>query len=144
MAVLNNKEQRMLDKVFNLDCYDQELWVVDNEEYIKNSSDEFKSEIKDLNFTTGQSALENLNADFYNQTMKENNMYIDKYFIEVKGEKYNDKKNKYDKDVGKVTIGSNEGLQHRQFIPLLEEIMEAHDGCTVEFNVIINQHEYQK
>jgi predicted RND superfamily exporter protein len=134
----------MLDKVFNLDCYDQELWVVDNEEYIKNSSDEFKSEIKDLNFTTGQSALENLNADFYNQTMKENNMYIDKYFIEVKGEKYNDKKNKYDKDVGKVTIGSNEGLQHRQFIPLLEEIMEAHDGCTVEFNVIINQHEYQK
>jgi hypothetical protein len=71
-------------------------------------------------------------------------MYIDKYFIEVKGEKYNDKKNKYDKDVGKVTIGSNEGLQHRQFIPLLEEIMEAHDGCAVEFNVIINQHEYQK
>ena len=68
---MNKKEQRMLDKVFNLDCYDQELWVVDNEEYIKNSSDEFKSEIKDLNFTTGQSALENLNADFYNQTMKE-------------------------------------------------------------------------
>jgi hypothetical protein len=67
---MNKKEQRMLDKVFNLDCYDQELWVVDNEEYIKNSSDEFKSEIKDLNFTTGQSALENLNADFYNQTMK--------------------------------------------------------------------------
>jgi spore cortex formation protein SpoVR/YcgB (stage V sporulation) len=52
---MNKKEQRMLDKVFNLDCYDQELWVVDNEEYIKNSSDEFKSEIKDLNFTTGQS-----------------------------------------------------------------------------------------
>ena len=70
MAVLNNKEQRMLDKVFNLDCYDQELWVVDNEEYIKNSSDEFKSEIKDLNFTTGQSALENFNADFYNQIMR--------------------------------------------------------------------------
>jgi hypothetical protein len=37
---------------------------MDNEEYIKNSSDEFKSEIKDLNFTTGQSALENFNAGF--------------------------------------------------------------------------------
>ena len=67
---MNKKEQRMLDKVFNLDCYDQELWVIDNEDFIKNASDEFKSQIKDLNFTTGQSALENLNADFYNQTMK--------------------------------------------------------------------------
>jgi hypothetical protein len=45
--------------------------VIDNEDFIKNASDEFKSQIKDLNFTTGQSALENLNADFYNQTMKE-------------------------------------------------------------------------
>jgi hypothetical protein len=67
---MNRKEERMLDKIFNLDCYDQELWVIDNEDFIKNASDEFKSEIKDLNFTTGQSALENLNADFYNQTMK--------------------------------------------------------------------------
>jgi hypothetical protein len=39
----------------------KKLWVVDNERIIlKNLSDEFKSEIKDLNFTTGQS-LENLN-----------------------------------------------------------------------------------
>ena len=68
---MNKKEQKMLDKIFNLDCYDQELWVIDNEDFIKNASDEFKSQIKDLNFTTGQSALENLNADFYNQTMKE-------------------------------------------------------------------------
>jgi hypothetical protein len=81
---MNKKEQRMLDKVFNLDCYDQELWVVDNEEYIKNSSDEFKSEIKDLNFTTGQSALENLNADFYNQTIKRGNLKVMKLIVEIK------------------------------------------------------------
>jgi predicted transcriptional regulator len=61
---MNKKEQRMLDKVFNLDCYDQELWVIDNEDFIKNASDEFKSQIKDLNFTTGQSALENLERGF--------------------------------------------------------------------------------
>ncbi len=67
---MNKKEERMLDKIFNLDCYDQQLWVIDNEDFIKNASDEFKSQIKDLNFTTGQSALENFNADFYNQTMK--------------------------------------------------------------------------
>ena len=35
-----------------------------------NSSVEFKSFIKDLDFGTSQSALENLNADFYQQTMK--------------------------------------------------------------------------
>jgi hypothetical protein len=67
---MNKKEQRMLDNIFNLDCYDQELWVIDNEDFIKNASDEFKSHIKDLNFKTGQSALENFNADFYNQIMR--------------------------------------------------------------------------
>jgi hypothetical protein len=67
---MNKKEQKMLDKIFNLDCYDQELWVIDNEDFIKNASDEFKSHIKDLNFKTGQSALENFNADFYNQIMR--------------------------------------------------------------------------
>jgi len=67
---MNRKEEKMLDKIFNLDCYDQELWVIDNEDFIKNASDEFKSHIKDLNFKTGQSALENFNADFYNQIMR--------------------------------------------------------------------------
>jgi len=67
---MTKNEKKLESKILGLDCYDQELWVVDNEDIIKNSSIEFKSFIKDLDFDTGQSALENLNADFYAQTMK--------------------------------------------------------------------------
>ena len=63
-------EKRKMKFILNLDCYDQELWVVDNYEFIANASTEFKSFIKDLDFGTSQSALENLNADFYQQTIK--------------------------------------------------------------------------
>jgi len=63
-------KKKLERKIFDLDCYDQELWIMDNEEFINNSSNEFKSFIKDLDFETGQSALENLNADYYAQTMK--------------------------------------------------------------------------
>ena len=67
---MTKNEKKLESKILDLDCYDQELWVVDNEDIIKNSSNEFKSFIKDLDFETGQSALENLNADYYTQTMR--------------------------------------------------------------------------
>jgi len=67
---MTKNEKKLKSKILDLDCYDQELWVVDNEEFINNSSNEFKSFIKDLDFETGQSALENLNADYYTQTMR--------------------------------------------------------------------------
>ena len=67
---MNLKEIKLESKILKMDCYDQELWVADNEDIIKNSSNEFKSFIKDLDFETGQSALENLNADYYAQTMR--------------------------------------------------------------------------
>ena len=63
-------EKRLESKILKMDCYDQELWIVDNTDMISNSSNEFKSFIKGLDFETGQSALENLNADFYQQAMK--------------------------------------------------------------------------
>ena len=63
-------EKRLESKILKMDCYDQELWVADNQEIISNSSNEFKSFIKDLDFETGQSALENSNADFYQQTIR--------------------------------------------------------------------------
>ena len=74
--MFNNERDKMINekslesKILKMDCYDQELWVMDNEEFINNSSNEFKSFIKDLDFETGQSALENLNADYYTQTMR--------------------------------------------------------------------------
>ena len=64
-------EKSLESKILKMDCYDQELWVADNQDIISNSSSEFKSFIKDLDFETGQSALENLNADVYAQTVKE-------------------------------------------------------------------------
>ena len=63
-------EKSLESKILKMDCYDQELWVADNEDIIKNSSNEFKSFIKDLDFGTGQSALENLNADYVQQMSK--------------------------------------------------------------------------
>jgi len=63
-------EKRLESKILKMDCYDQELWVADNEDFISSSSNEFKSFIKDLDFETGQSALENLNAYYYPQTMR--------------------------------------------------------------------------
>ena len=68
---MNKIEKKLKSGILDLDCYDQELWVVDNEIFIQQSSNEFKSFIKDLDFETGQSALENLNADFYVQTMRD-------------------------------------------------------------------------
>jgi len=67
---MNKIEKKLKSGILDLDCYDQELWVVDNEIFIQQSSNEFKSFIKDLDFETGQSALENLNADYYAQTMR--------------------------------------------------------------------------
>ena len=76
--MFNNKERdKMINekslesKVLKMDCYDQELWIVDNTNVINNSSNEFKSFIKGLDFETGQTALENSNADYYAQTVKE-------------------------------------------------------------------------
>ncbi len=67
---MTKNEKKLESKILGLDCYDQELWVMDNEEFINNSSIEFKSFIEDLNFETGQLALENSNADYYAQTMR--------------------------------------------------------------------------
>ena len=67
---MTKNEKKLENKILDLDCYDQELWVMDNEEFINNSSIEFKSFIEDLNFETGQLALENSNADYYAQTMR--------------------------------------------------------------------------
>jgi|2_EtaG_2_1085320.scaffolds.fasta_scaffold21697_3 hypothetical protein len=67
---MNKIEKKLKSGILDLDCYDQELWVVDNEIFIQQSSNEFKSFIKGLDFKTGQSALENLNADYYAQTMR--------------------------------------------------------------------------
>ena len=66
-------------------------------------------------------------------------MYIDKYNVEVVGQKYNQKKEKYDNNLVKLTLNSTEGMH----IPMLEELMEANDGCDLELNIKIKQHQYE-
>ena len=65
--IMTKNEKKLENKILGLDCYDQELWVMVNKDFINNSSIEFKSFIRDLDYDTGQSALENLNADYYQQ-----------------------------------------------------------------------------
>lgn len=70
-------------------------------------------------------------------------MYIDKYNIKVIGQEYDSKKEKYINDITKVNINSTEGLNHKKFFPMLEEIVDAHEGCDVQFDITIKQHEYE-
>ena len=71
-------------------------------------------------------------------------MYIDKYNIEVIGQEYNHKKNKYINDITKLNLNSTEGMHHKKFIPMLDEIMEANEGCRLELNIKIKQHQYEE
>ena len=69
-------------------------------------------------------------------------MYIDKYKIEVIGQEYNHKKEKYINDITKATLTSKEGLHHKKFIPMLEEIMDANEAHQLELDIKIKQHQY--
>jgi|TARA_B100001939_G_C16944173_1_gene619507 hypothetical protein len=69
-------------------------------------------------------------------------MYIDKYNIEIIGQEYNSKKEKYINDITKATLTSREGLHHKKFIPMLEEIIDANEGCQLELDIKIKQHQY--
>jgi hypothetical protein len=69
-------------------------------------------------------------------------MYIDKYDVTVSGAKYNHKTKKSEKDIDLVHLASDEGLQAKAFMSLLDELKEAHNGCDVEVSVVIKQHQY--
>ena len=70
-------------------------------------------------------------------------MYISKYDVVVIGEKWNEKKEKHDKDCTLVRLFSDEGIHSKRFIPLLAELEEAHDGVDVEVSVVIKQRTYE-
>lgn len=70
-------------------------------------------------------------------------MYIDKYNIKVIGQEYDDKKNKYINDITKLTVNSVDGLHHKKLIPILEEMIDSHNGSDVQFDITIKQHQYE-
>jgi len=70
-------------------------------------------------------------------------MYIDKYNITIIGQEYDSKKEKYINDITKATLTSREGLHHKKFIPMLDEIIDANEGCQLELDIKITQHQYR-
>ena len=70
-------------------------------------------------------------------------MYIDKYNIKIIGQQYNSKKEKYDNNLIKVTLNSTDGIHSKKFIPMLEELIDAHEGHELELDIKIKQHQYE-
>ncbi len=69
-------------------------------------------------------------------------MFIDKYDITVIGTKWNYKKEKHEGEHSKLRVSSEEGINHKKLIPLIEDIEEAHNGYEIEISVIIRQQKY--
>jgi len=69
-------------------------------------------------------------------------MYIDKYNIKILGQEYDSKKDKYVNDLTKLTLNSTDGLHHKKFITMLEELYDAHEGQELELDIKIKQHQY--
>jgi hypothetical protein len=70
-------------------------------------------------------------------------MRISKYDVQVIGEKYNEKKEKYEGGYTLVRLNSDEGIDFKKLIPLVTELDEAHDGAEVEVSVVIKQRTYE-
>lgn len=70
-------------------------------------------------------------------------MRISKYDVQVIGEKYNEKKEKYEGGYTLVRLNSDESIDFKKLIPLVTELDEAHDGMEIEVNVTIKQRTYE-
>ena len=70
-------------------------------------------------------------------------MYIDKYNITVSGDKYNSKTKKQDHDVDVVHVASDEPTKAKRLLNIIDSMMEAHEGCEIEIDVVIKQHRYE-
>ena len=70
-------------------------------------------------------------------------MRISKYDVQVIGEKYNEKKEKYEGGYTLVRLNSDEGIDFKKLIPLVTELDEAHYGAEIEVSVVIKQRTYE-
>lgn len=70
-------------------------------------------------------------------------MFIDEYKVTVKGNKWNHKTQKDIKGVTKVEMESKDGIQHKPFMSLMDELRDVHDCCTIKVTVEMNQHDYE-
>ena len=66
-------------------------------------------------------------------------MYIDKYKVEIKGTKYHEKTDRKMTDQVLATYESNDGMQVKALINILEELADSHQAHNnITFNIVIN------
>ena len=59
------------------------------------------------------------------------------------GNYYDHAKNKEVKNVEKLNLKSIDGIQDKEFLRVLDQVKESHEGCDLSINVVINQHQYE-
>jgi len=70
-------------------------------------------------------------------------MYIDKYKVEIKGTKYHEKTDKQMKDQVLATYESNDGMQVKALINILEELADSHQAHhNISFNIVMKQYDH--
>ena len=70
-------------------------------------------------------------------------MYIDKYKVEIKGNKYHEKTDKQMKDQVLATYESNDGMNVKALINILEELADSHQAHhNISFNIVMKQHDH--
>ena len=70
-------------------------------------------------------------------------MYIDKYKVEIKGNKYHEKTDKKMTDQVLATYESNDGMQVKALINILEELADSHQAHhNITFNIVMKQYDH--
>tara|TARA_R100000654_G_scaffold4848_1_gene14095 strand:- start:1439 stop:1654 length:216 start_codon:yes stop_codon:yes gene_type:complete len=69
-------------------------------------------------------------------------MYIDKYKVEIKGTKYHEKTDKKMTDQVLATYESNDGMQVKALINILDELADCHQAHhDISFNIVMKQYD---
>ena len=70
-------------------------------------------------------------------------MYIDKYKVEIKGNKYHEKTGKKMTDQVLATYQSDDGMQVKALINILEELADSHQAHhNITFNIVMKQYDH--
>jgi len=70
-------------------------------------------------------------------------MYIDKYKVEIKGNKYHEKTDKKMKDQVLATYQSDDGMNIKSLKNILEELADHHNANhDITFNIVMRQYDH--
>ena len=70
-------------------------------------------------------------------------MYTDKYKVEIKGTKYHEKTDKKMTDQVLATYQSDDGMNIKKLMNVLEELMENHEAHhNISFNIVMKQYDH--